>query len=106
MGIVVVGALVMAAFLVTSALMFQTFLISSATQSQSLRDQTQGNVEKRGSGLNITGAAVSDPGNGDAWAHVDNTGSQSVSDFSEMDVIFQYTDASDSVGASSAIPTT
>ena len=95
MGIVLVGALVMAAFLVTSVLMFQTFLISSATQSQSLRDQTQVNVEKRGSGLNITGAVVSDPGNGDAWVHVDNIGSQSVPDFSEMDIILQYTDTSD-----------
>jgi len=93
--IVLAGALVMAAFLVTSVLMFHAFLTTSVIQSQSLRDQIRVNVEKRGSGLNITGAAVSDPGNGDAWVHVDNTGSQSVPDFSEMDVILQYTDTSD-----------
>ena len=95
MAIVLGGALVMAAFLVTSVLMFHAFLTTSAIQSQSLRDQIQVNVKKRGSGLEITGAVVSNPGNGDAWVHVDNTGSQSVPDFSEMDVILQYTDTSD-----------
>ena len=97
MAIVLAGALVMATFLVTSVLMFHAFLTSSVVQSRSLRDQIRVNVEKRGSGLNITGAVVSDPGNGDAWVHVDNTGSQSVPDFSKMDVILQYTDTSDVV---------
>lgn len=95
MAIVLAGALVLATFLVTSVLMLHALLTTSAIQSQSLRDQIQVNVEKRGSSLDITGAAVSNPGSGDGWVHVDNTGSQSVPDFSEMDVILQYTDTSD-----------
>ena len=95
MGTILGGFIVISAFLVASALMFNSFLVGSLAQSQSMKDMTQTNSRREGSGLNITGAAVYTAGGSDIWVHVDHTGSQSVADFSEMDVIIQYTDTSD-----------
>ena len=97
MGTILGGFIVIAAFLVASALMFNSFLLGSLTQSQSMKDMTQTNSRREGSGLNITGASVYTAGGSDVWVHVDHTGSQSVADFSEMDVIIQYTDKSDNL---------
>ena len=91
------GFIVISDFLVASALMFNSFLVGSLAQSQSMKDMTQTNSRREGSGLNITGAAVYTAGGSDVWVHVDHTGSQSVADFSEMDVIIQYTDTSDNL---------
>ena len=95
MGTILGGFIVISSFLVASALMFNSFLVGSLTQSQSMKDMTQTNSRREGSGLNITGAAVYTAGGSDVWVHVDHTGSQTVADFSEMDVIIQYTDTSD-----------
>ena len=97
MGTILGGFIVISAFLVASALMFNSFLVGSLAQSQSMKDMTQTNSRREGSGLNITGAAVYTAGGSDVWVHVDHTGSQSVADFSEMDVIIQYTDTSDNL---------
>ena len=95
MGTILGGFIVISSFLVASALMFNSFLVGSLAQSQSMKDMTRTNSSREGSGLNITGAAVYTAGGSDVWVHVDHTGSQSVADFSEMDVIIQYTDTSD-----------
>ena len=97
MGTILGGFIVISAFLVASALMFNSFLVGSLAQSQSMKDMTKTNSRREGSGLNITGAAVYTAGGSDVWVHVDHTGSQSVADFSEMDVIIQYTDTSDNL---------
>lgn len=97
MGTILGGFIVISAFLVASALMFNSFLVGSLAQSQSMKDMTQTNSRREGSGLNITGAAVYTAGGSDVWVHVDHTGSQTVADFSEMDVIIQYTDTSDNL---------
>ena len=91
MGTVLAGALVITAFLVSSVLMFQSFLTSSVGQSQSMRDFTKVKKEFKGSSLEITNAAVNVPGGSEVWVHVDNTGSEPVASFGEMDVIIQYT---------------
>jgi archaellum component FlaF (FlaF/FlaG flagellin family) len=97
LGTILGGFIVISSFLVASALMFNSFLVRSLAQSQSMKDMTQTNSRREGSGLNITGAAVYTAGGSDVWVHVDHTGSQSVADFSEMDVIIQYTDISDNL---------
>jgi len=97
LGTILGGFIVISSFLVASALMFNSFLVGSLAQSQSMKDMTQTNSRREGSGLNITGAAVYTAGGSDVWVHVDHTGSQSVADFSEMDVIIQYTDTSDNL---------
>ncbi len=97
MGTILGGFIVISSFLVASALMFNSFLVGSLAQSQSMKDMTRTNSSREGSGLNITGAAVYTAGGSDVWVHVDHTGSQTVADFSEMDVIIQYTDTSDNL---------
>jgi len=96
LGVLLAGALVIASFLVASALMFHSFLATSATQAQSLKNLTRVSKEAQSSSLNITNGSVVSPGS-DVWVHVDNTGSQSVADFAEMDVIIQYTDSSNNL---------
>ena len=97
MGTILGGFIVISSFLVASALMFNSFLVGSLAQSQSMKDMTRTNSSREGSGLNITGAAVYTAGGSDVWVHEDHTGSQTVADFSEMDVIIQYTDTSDNL---------
>ena len=97
MGTILGGFIVISSFLVASALMFNSFLVGSLAQSQSMKDMTRTNSSREGSGLNITGAAVYTAGGSDVWVHVDHTGSQTVADFSEMDVIIQCTDTSDNL---------
>ena len=97
MGTILGGFIVISSFLVASALMFNSFLVGSLAQSQSMKDMTRTNSSREGSGLNITGAVVYTAGGSDVWVHVDHTGSQTVADFSEMDVIIQYTDTSDNL---------
>lgn len=94
------GIIVIASFLLASAIMFGTFLTVSTTQSQSLKDLGKTNREKIGSSISITSAIVSAAVAGvstDLTLEVNNTGSQSVADFSEMDVIVQYTDSLDNL---------
>ena len=97
MGNLLAGALVISTFLAASALMFSSFLTSSVTQAESLKDFTRSSQGLVGGALNITDAAVYPPGGGDVWVHVDNTGSRSVANFSQIDVIMQYTDTSDNL---------
>ena len=97
MGNVLAGALVITTFLGASALMFSSFLAGSVTQAQSLKDLTRVNQGLMGGALNITYAAVDPPGGGYVWVHADNTGSRSVANFGQIDVIMQYTDTSDNL---------
>ncbi len=75
--------------------MFGSLLNSSVEQTQSLKDLAVVNKQLAGSALNITSAVVDTPGGADVTVVVDNTGSESVFVFSQMDVILQYTDTSD-----------
>ena len=95
MGILVGGILIITTFLVASSLMFGTILSGSVEQTQALKELAVINKQFAGSALNITSAAVDTPGGGDVTVVVDNTGSESVFNFADMDVILQYTDLSD-----------
>ena len=95
MGILIAGILIITTFLVASSLMFSSILSGSVEQTQALKELAVINQQLAGSALNITSAAVDTPGGGDVTVVVDNTGSESVFDFADMDVIIQYTDVSD-----------
>ena len=95
MSVIVPRMLTITVFLLASGLMFSTFLTASATQGDSLKELTVTNTLRVGTSLNITSAAVDTPGGGDLTVTVNNTGSQSTAVFGRMDVILEYTDASD-----------
>jgi len=98
MSALISGILVIASFLVASVIMFGTFLTVSGTQSQSLKELGRIEKERAGSAISITSGSVTSSATGsgtDLRLLVNNTGSQSVQDFNQMDVIVQYTDPSD-----------
>ena len=95
MGILVAGILIITTFLVASSLMFGTILTGTVEQTQALKELAAINKQLTGSALNITSAAVDTPGGGDVTVVVNNTGSESVFDFADMDVVIKYTDVSD-----------
>jgi len=94
-GILIAGILIITTFLVASSLMFGTILNGTVEQTQALKDLAVINKQLTGSALNITSAVVDTPGGGDVTVVVDNTGSESVFNFADMDVVIQYTDVSD-----------
>lgn len=94
MSIVISGILVIATFLLASTEVFSIFLATSESRAQSLKALTDTNKEQTGSALNITSAAVDTPGGSNMTLQVSNTGSQSVANFGQMDVIVRYTDPS------------
>ena len=91
MGIVIAGLMVITMLLVASGLMFSTFLDISVSGAQSLKNLTQANVSRVGSALEINGGSFYAGGNTDLTLNLDNTGSQSVVRFGDMDVIIKYT---------------
>ena len=95
MGILVAGILIITTFLVASSLMFGTILSGSVEQTQSLKELAVINKQFAGSALNITSATIGVSGAEYVRVFIDNTGSESVFDFSDMDVILQYTDVDD-----------
>ncbi len=94
MGIVIAGLAVITTLLVASSIMFSTFLNNSISDAQSLKQLTQVNVKRAGSAMSINGGSFYAGGNTDLSVNADNTGSQPVPRFGEMDVIVEYTDAS------------
>ena len=92
MATVIAGMVVIASFLLTSMLMFGSFLSTSVSQGESLKVLTDVSSKRSGSGLTIDSASVVTPGGPDVAVQVDNSGSQSVVRFGELDVILQYTD--------------
>jgi len=100
MSSLVAGIVVIASFLLASVIMFGTFLNMSTHQSQSLKDLGKISQQKVNSVISISNGSVTSSlsgSNTDITLAVDNTGSESVADFSEMDVIVQYTDSSDNL---------
>lgn len=97
MGILITGILVITTLLVSASLMTGSFLNASVGQVQSLKELAVVNKQLAGTALNITTASVDTPGGGDLTVTVDNTGSESVIRFKEIDVIVQYTDGDDQV---------
>ena len=95
MGIVIAGFAVITMFLVASIVMFSTFLNGSISGAQSLKKLTQVNVKRAGSAMKLNGGSFYAGGNTDLSVNADNTGSQLVARFEEMDVIVEYTDVSD-----------
>ena len=95
MGIIIAGVVVITMFLAASGVMFSTFLGTSISGSQSLKELTQNNVQRAGSALHIASVAFEPSGNTDLTVQMDNTGSQSVFRFGDLDVIVSYTDSSD-----------
>lgn len=92
--------MVIASFLLAAVIMFGTFLNISTEQSQSFKDLGKISQDKVNSVISITTGSVTASVTGsstDMTLAVDNTGSESVADFSEMDVIVQYTDSSDNL---------
>jgi len=100
MSSLVAGIMVIASFLLASVIMFGTSLNMSTDQSQSLKDLGKISRQKVNSGISISSASVTSSltgSNTEIALAVDNTGSESVADFGEMDVIVQYTDSSDNL---------
>ena len=95
MGTVLAGMVVITTFLLTSVLLFGAFLSTSVSQGQSLKVLTDVGSKRLGSALAITSASVVTPGGADVAVQVDNSGSQSVVRFGELDVILKYTDTDD-----------
>lgn len=95
MGIIIAGLVVITMFLAASGVMFTTFLGTSVSGGQSLKELTRNNVQRAGSALKIASAAFEPGGNTDLTVQMDNTGSQSVFRFGEMDVVVKYTDSMD-----------
>ena len=95
MGIIISGLMVITMLLVASGLMFSTFLDTSMSGAQSLKNLTRSNVSRVGSALEINEASFYAGGDTDLTLNMDNTGSQSVVRFGEMDVIVKYTDGGD-----------
>jgi len=95
LGIIIAGLVVITMLLAASGVMFSTFLNSSVSGAQSLKDLNRANVQRHGSALNITNGAFDGSESKDLIISVDNTGSQSVARFGDMDVIVEYTDSSD-----------
>ena len=95
MGIIIGGVVVLTMLLVASGVMFSTFLDTSVSGAQSLKDLNRSNVQRHGSALNITSGAFDGSESKDLIVSVDNTGSQSVARFGDMDVIVKYTDSED-----------
>ena len=92
MGTVLAGMVVITTFLLASVLMFGAFLSASVSQGESLRVLTHVSSERLGSALTITSASVVTPAGPDVAVQVDNSGSQSVARFGDLDVILRYTD--------------
>ena len=92
MATVLAGMVVIATFLLTSFLLFGTFLSTSVSQGESLKVLTDISSKRLGSALTITSASVVTPGGADVALQVNNSGSQSVVRFGELDVILKYTD--------------
>lgn len=97
MGIIIAGMVVITMLLLSSGVMFSTFLDASVSGAHSLKDLTQSNVARVGSALSIVSAAFYSGSNTDLTLHLDNTGSQPVVRLSEMDVIINYTNESDTL---------
>jgi flagellar protein FlaF len=97
LGTVIAGIVVIATFLLTSGVMFSAFLSTSGVQTQSLKEMVKEGKQRSGSSLNITSATFDDAGRKDLTVQVNNTGSQSVSHLSQMDVIAQYTDSANNL---------
>ena len=95
MGIIIAGLVVITMLLTASGVMFSIFLGTSVSGGQSLKELTHNNVRRAGSALNIASAIFEPGGNTDLTVQMDNTGSQSVFRFGEMDVVVEYTDSSD-----------
>ena len=76
-------------------MMFGTILSGTVDQTQASKDLAVINKQLAGSALNITSAAVDTPGGGDVTVVVHNTGSESVFEFADVDVVIRYTDVSD-----------
>ena len=97
MGILIAGILVITTLLISASIMTGSFLNTSVDQVQALKELAVVNKRLAGTALNITSASVDTPGSGDLTVTVDNTGSESVIRFKDMDVILQYTDEDDKV---------
>ncbi len=92
------GILVISTFLVSAVLLFGTFLTISVNQSRSLKDLAQTNRDRISSQLSITSASVTNAATGsgtEMTLEVNNTGSLTGVSFDQMDLIIEYTDASD-----------
>ena len=98
MSVLIAGMLIITSFLLASMLMFGTFLSTSGTQALSIKDLVELNRQKANDEIQITNGSVTSAATGSATDMrllIDNLGTQSVQRFNHMDVIVQYTDASD-----------
>ena len=95
MGIIIAGIVVIATFLLSSSLMFGTFFNTSVSRAKSLKDLTETSRYRTHSGVSITNVTNKIASGTDMTAYVKNSGSESVTDVSQMDVFIEYTDAAD-----------
>lgn len=92
MGSAVAGAFIIGTFLVVAALSFTDILGTSATQDDSLRQASELRASQVTAGISVSStSAVASGGGTDVTVLVYDEGSSSYADFSQMDVLVQYT---------------
>ena len=75
--------------------MFGTFFNTSVSRAESLKELAQISRNRTHSGVSITSATNKIAWGTEMTVSVNNSGSESVTDMSRMDVFIQYTDAAD-----------
>ena len=97
MGVVIAGVLVLAALLISAAIIFNGLIGASNIQGLSMAQLSETRAKQLATSISITGTSASDSGGvTDITVIVKNTGSTSISNFTNVDVVVDYPDASDS----------
>ena len=95
MSIVISGAFIIITFLLVTLVIFNTFLGTTATQGASLAEASDFRVSQVAGIISITSTNAVDSGGGtNITVVVNNPGSISYSNFSQTDLLVNYTNAS------------
>ena len=106
MGEAIVGAVMLFLFLMVTSLTFQFMLTSWNTQNIASKALTERQVVRLNTGIGIETTADASSDCLTYTAQVANTGETKISDFTEMDVLVQYTNSGDTKVASRLAYTT
>ena len=96
----IVGAVMLFLFLMVTSLTFQFMLTSWNTQNSAAKEFTERQVDRLNTGIGIETTADASSDCLTYTAQVANTGETKISDFTEMDVLVQYTNSGDTKVAS------
>ena len=102
----IVGAIVLFLFLMVTSLTFQFMLTSWNAQNIAAKGFTERQVDRLNTGIGIEATADTTSDCLTYTAQVANTGETKIADFTEMDVLVQYTNSGDTKVASRLTYTT